>query len=203
VNLADARAELAGRGFDYLPGARMNLMLNNARNAFEDAWPFPWLQSVITGPPPLTIPDLKYVSMVKSVDTNDELLGLDFRQVAQDGTDLNLPGVPEYWWLEGPDPVTIMHVWPVSNAQISVAYIAESPELVDDDDQPLIPVRYQPIWIDLAVVQAYKDSDNFSGAQALTVDVNARLYQVIERYETRNRQNGHYITMRRPAAEDD
>jgi hypothetical protein len=203
VNLAQARAELAARGFDYLSGARQNFMLNNARNAFEDAWPFPWLESTITGAPPLLIPDLKHVRMVKDIATNRELLGLDFRQVAQEGTDLNLPGVPDYWWLEGPDPEAILHVWPVNDSPVEVWFMVESPELVNDLDEPLIPARYQPIWIDLAVVQAYKDSDNFPAAQALSADVNTRMYQVIERYETRNRQNGHYITMRWPWSEDD
>lgn len=203
MNLTDARTELAARGFDYLPASRMTLMLNNAKNAFEDAWPFPWLEATITGPAPLSIPDLKYVRMVKQVSTNCELIGLDFRQVAQDGTDLNLPGVAEYWWAEGPDPVPILHTWPVDPRDIWVAYTRESQELVNPLDEPLIPTRYQPVWLDLAVVQAYKDSDNFTAAQALGADVNGRMYQIIERYETRNRQNSHFITQRWPAAEDD
>lgn len=199
MNLTEARTELAARGFDYLSAGRMTTMLNNARNAFEDAWPFPWLEQTITGAPPLSLPDLKYVRMVKHVASDCELLGLDFRQVAQDGTDLDLPGMPEYWWLQA----SIMHVWPVATDAIEVFYTRESPELSDALDVPLIPVRYHPVWIDLAVIQAYKDSDNFTAAGALQGDVNQRMYQVIERYETRNRQNGHYISMRSPGSDDD
>ena len=102
----------------------MTIMLNNAKNAFEDAWPFPWLEQTITGPAPLSIPDLKYVRMVKHVASNCELLGLDYRQVAQDGTDLSLPGFPQYWWVEGPDPVSILHTWPVNTDSVSAAYTA-------------------------------------------------------------------------------
>lgn len=203
MNLSDARTELGARGFDYLSADRMTFMLNNAKNAFEDAWPFPWLEQTVIGPAPLALLDLKHVRMVKHVASNCELLGLDFRQVAQDGTDLNLPGVPEYWWLEGPDPVSLLHTWPVAPDSIEAFYTRESPELVNQLDEPLIPARYHPVWIDLAVVQAYKDSDNFPAATALSTDVNGRLFQIIERYETRNRQNGHYISMRSPGSWDD
>jgi len=203
VNLQEARGELAGRGFDYLSASRMTIMLNNAKNAFEDAWPFPWLERTVTAAPPLLIADLKYVRMVKHVPTNDELWGLDFRQVAQDDTDLTVRGLPGYWWLEdGPDVGAILHVWPVATDQISVWYTGESPELVNQIDAPQIPARYHPIWIDYAVVQAYKDSDNFTGAQALQSDINGRMLQLIERFETRNRQNGHFTNVRF-ASEDD
>jgi len=198
MTLSEARAELAGRGFDYLSAARMNFMLNNARNAFEDAWPFPWLpQKAVVGPPPLTITDLKYVRSVKHGD--DELYALDFRIVAQDGTDIDATGVPVYWWLEGPN---IIHTWPVDGSDITVYCTAESPELIADDQSPLIPTRYQPIWLDLAVVQAYKDSDNFTGAQALMADIGTRLMQVIERYETTNRQHAALIAYRSPSEDD-
>lgn len=200
MNLGDARTELAARGFDYLSANRMTLMLNNAKNAFEDSWPFPWLWETLIGPAPLTVADLKYVFMVKHVASDCELLGLSFRQIAQEGTDIDLRGVPEYWWLEGPN---IVHTWPVNTDPIEVFYIRESPELVNVIDEPLIPARYHPVWLDLAVVQAYKDSDNFAAAGQLSADVNGRLGQLIERYETTNRQNGHYITHRWPPAEDD
>jgi hypothetical protein len=203
VTLSEARQELAARGFDYVSGGRMTIMLNNARNAFEDAWPFPWLWKEITGPPPLTIADLKLVMMVKNAATHEELLGLDVRQAAQDGTDLNEGGLPAYWYVEGPDPDAILRTWPVGTAPLDVLYIAESPELANDLDEPLIPKRYQPVWLDLAVIQAYKDSDNFSAAQALSADVNGRLLQIIERYETRNRQHSPFISVRPPFALDE
>ena len=54
MNLSAARTELAARGFDDLAAARLTLFLNQARNDFEDAYPFPWLETVFaTGPAPL------------------------------------------------------------------------------------------------------------------------------------------------------
>jgi hypothetical protein len=64
------------------------------------------------------------------------------------------------------------------------------------DDTPLIPARYHGLWIDLAVCEAYKDSDNFPGAQALRGDVTLRMQDIITRYETRNRQHSPFVTVR-------
>ena len=75
-------------------------------------------------------------------------------------------------------------------------YLCESPELVADDDAPMIPPRYHPLWIDFAVVNAYKDSDNFAAAQALRADIYARLQDLIARYEVRNRQHAAPISVR-------
>jgi hypothetical protein len=129
-----------------------------------------------------------------------ELAGLDYRQIAQNGTDPDQPGTPAYWWLEGPN---ILHVWPVAAVTVSVAYLVESPELSDPDDTPLIPARYHPLWIDLAVVEAYKDSDNFTAAQALRADVNVRMYDLIARYEVRNRQHSRLTSWHAGLSEDD
>ena len=202
MSLGDAQSELAARGFDYLTASRMTIMLNDAKNTFEDTWEFPWLYGIASGPAPLDVSDLKYVLTVKTA-SDDELLGTDLRILAQDSTDLSLPGTPERWYLT--DDVgdrTTLRTWPTSDAALTVVYIRASPELSDVSDGPLIPARYHPIWIDLAVIQAYQDSDNFAGAQALRADVNQRLQDVIERYETRNRQHAEIIAIRNWSEDD-
>ena len=68
MNLGEARGALASRGFDYLSGGAMNLMLNRARNDFEDHWEWPWLRATATGPAPLDLADLKYVKRVAGPD---------------------------------------------------------------------------------------------------------------------------------------
>jgi hypothetical protein len=87
--LGEATQAVMDRGFDYLSAPRVYLMLNTAKDNFEDIWRWPWLDVVTTGPTPLTIADLKLVMMVKNALTADELLGLDMSQVMQDFTDLN------------------------------------------------------------------------------------------------------------------
>lgn len=203
MTLQDGQNELAGRGFDYLSPSRMTIMLNDAKNAFEDVWEFPWLQRLISAQVPVALTDLKYVVTVKTSNSycvpcdNNELLPIDVRQLAQGSTNLSQAGPPAYWYLiGGVDDEATMYAWPVSDTTLQIFYIAQSPELVDPTDRPIIPPRYRSIWIDLAVIQAYQDSDNFQAAQALQADVNTRLNAVIERYETVNRQMGSFIGQR-------
>lgn len=200
MNLADARAELAGRGFDYLSAGRMNIMLNRALGDFNDFWPWPWLWRRTTGAAPLTIPDLKFILDVSNADSGAELQGVDLRDLDVTTT----PGAPTQWWLDGPasDSSTTVRVYPEGDANLAVSYVADSSDLSADADTPDIPRRHHALWIDLAVIQAYKDSDNFPAAQALQGDVNAHLQALVERYETRNRQASQVMAIR-AGSEDD
>jgi hypothetical protein len=86
-------------------------MLNVGKDTFEDAYEWPWLWTPFAGPTPLTVPNLKLVLTVQGGRV--ELMGLDIRQVAQDGTDLTQTGTPLYWWIEGTDK---LHAWPGDGA---------------------------------------------------------------------------------------
>jgi hypothetical protein len=194
MDLAAAQVEMANRGFDYLSTDRRTFFLNQAKNTFEDIFPFPWLEDVATGTSPLTISDLKQVLYVSDTDHDRELLGLPAAQIIVDGTDLAETGTPSNWWLDGENTVT---VWPVSSsASLQVRYIKESDELVDPTNTPLIPARYHGTWIDLAVIRAYIDSDNYVAAQGLQQIVALDLSQIAQRYATRNDQNPGYQTIR-------
>ena len=177
------------RGFDYLSPGRLTIMLNNAKNAFEDVWEWPWLWRTLTGTAPLDA-DRPQARLHRHTPTGNELLGLDVRQIAQSGTSLQQTGTPQYWWLDGPDPYPVMHTWPAGPARARGRLHRRKPRTrPHDTDAPLIPPRYRPLWIDYAVVEAYKDSDNYQGAQALRADIDARMQDLIARYEVRNRQH--------------
>jgi hypothetical protein len=197
MDVAAATTAVEQRGFDYLPATRVLLMLNTAKDVFEDIWEWPWLQVLVTGPTPLEIADLKLVLSVRA--GNEELLGLDIRQVTQGISPINEPGAPEYWWIEGDH---VVHAWPGDGAEITVLHPIDSPELVAPTDTPLIPSRYHSLWLDLAICEAYKDSDNFAGAQALRADVMTRMQDVIMRYETRNRQHSPMMSVRSNNGDD-
>jgi len=204
MNLAEAQAEFAARGFDYLSPGRMTSMLNDAKNDFEDAWRFPWLEASVIAPAPLSLSDLKLVRYVQDVDRDLELYGVDVALIAQNGSPLDLPGAPTHWWLQGPDPAGVvrMNVWPVAAPNLQVRYVRESPELALGTDTPLIPARYHGTWLDLAVVQGYIDSDNFNAAAALRQIANQSLLSIIERYETVNRQHQRLMSARAPSEDD-
>jgi hypothetical protein len=193
MNVTQATAAVQARGFDYLSDDRVLLMLNAAKSTFEDIYEWPWLVTGAAGPTPLNVPDLKLILNVKTTDTIRELLGLDIRQTLLGDVNPLLPGVPEFWFIEG---ASTLHVTPGDGASINVIYVADSPELVAGTDTPRIPSRYHHLWIDYAVVEAYKDSDNFTGAQALRSDIAFRMQDVIMRYETRNRQHSPFMTVR-------
>jgi hypothetical protein len=193
VDLITARTEFKARGFDYLSDARANTMLNNAKNAFEDEWPWPWLETTTSGVAPFTISDLKYVLDVQTA-AGVELQGIDPKDA-----DLTA-GAADSWWLDG---TQTLRTSPVdASTSLAVRYVRFSPDLAASSDTPLIPSRYHPVWIDYAVVEAYKDDDNYQAAQALLAFIRAtRLPQLIETYVWRNRATTAYqeITF---AAED-
>jgi hypothetical protein len=187
VNLTQAIAELKARGFDYISDARATIMLNNAKNAFEDEFDWPWLETTTTGVAPLTISDLGAVLYVVDTTDGSELQGIDARDVVDVDTNVSTAGVPTSWWLDG---TGTLRTYPVSTtASLSVRYVKVSPDLSAGSDTPLIPVRYHSVWIDYAVAEAYKDDDRFNEAQALLNDVRQRrLPQIIDAYSARNRQ---------------
>lgn len=188
MNLGAAHAELAARGFDEVDTDRLRSFLNIARNQFEDAYPFPWLETATTGTSPLTISDLKHVLHVVDTTNHVELEGVTAAYiVAELGSDLTAQGSGLVWWLDGE---TSLKTWPAgSSAQLSVRYIKQSPELASDSDAPLIPARYHQTWIDLAVVRAHLDANATDLAANVRAVAGQDLAQIISRYETRNRQN--------------
>ena len=192
MNLGQAITAFKSRGFQYIDQddpTKSTRILNRARNELEDYWPWPWLRKTTTGPAPLAIPDLKYVLWVKD-STGNPVYGVDERDVDTDQT-----GAPDSWWLDGPDATgqTTIRFAPVGPGTFTVRYVMESPELSNSTDTPLIPSRYHPLWIDLAVVHGYRDDDNYAAAGSLAADLEARLLRLVERYETRNRQSSQFM----------
>jgi hypothetical protein len=191
MNLGQAQQELADRGFDYLAAPRMTTMLNRAVADFGDFYPWPWLRKTATGPAPLTITDLKYVLKVFDQSGN-EMFGMG----DSEDLDVTQTGTPDTWWIDDTSGSTVLTAYPVGTVTFSVRYVAEAPLLSASSDTPLIPARYHPLWVDLAVIRAYQDSDNFAAANALRQDTELALQRLVERYETRNRMNSQSILIR-------
>lgn len=191
MDLSAARTELKDRGFSFLTDARATIMLNNAKNALEDEFQWPWLETTATGVAPLTISDLKYVLYVVDTTNRVPLTGVDAVDITDRDAIITTTGAPDSWWLDG---ATSLKVYPASTSvQLSVRYVKFSPELSGGSDTPLIPVRYHQVWIDYAVVEAYKDSDRYTEANGLLGHIRQyRLPQMVELYGLRNRQNPGY-----------
>lgn len=194
MDLTAAIAEVKARGFDYLSDARCAVMLNNAKNALEDEFDWAWLETTATGTAPLTISDLKQVLSVVDTTNQTKLSGLDARDISDWDAIVTTAGTPEAWWLDG---TTTLRVYPTSTSvQLSVRYVKTSPELSGGTDTPLIPVRYHAVWLDYAVVEAYKDADRFGEASGLLGHIKQfRVPQMIEQYAVRNRANPGYAAV--------
>lgn len=191
MQLSQALVELKDRGFHYLKDPRLTLALNKGKDALEDEYTWPWLETSVAGAAPLTIPDLKVVQSVWIPGDKQVLVGVDPRDVPDIDGDITIPGQPLVWWLDG---LTTVRVYPVDASKtLQVRYVKHSPELVNDTDTPLIPPRYHSLWVDYAVVEAYADSDNFEQANALLNDIRGRrLPQLLEVFAARNRLNPGY-----------
>ena len=184
MNLTQAQAEMQARGFDYLDSSRLTNFLNRGLTDFEDFWRWPWLTKTATGAAPLTIADLKFVLKVYDAIGN-ELFGMSD---AED-LDYTLTGTPTSWWIDETSGSPVLTAYPVGAATLSVRYVAESTPLAGGNDTPLIPSRYHNLWIDLAVVHAYRDRDNFAAAGQLAATATRDLWTLVERYDSRNRMN--------------
>lgn len=197
MDLSAARDELRARGFDGLTDGRVNGFLNAGKNALEDVAPWPWLDASTSGTAPLTISDLKQILHVWMVSSNWSLQGAE-RGWLRDtyGPDLTLTGTASsssWWYLTG---LTTLSVFPAdTSSTFNVDYLRFSPELSADADEPLFPARLHPIWIDLAVVEAYLDSDEPQMAQMLRAKVDMRLDQEMGVFLARNRQNSDRQTI--------
>lgn len=191
MNLSEAIIELKARGASYLSNPRCTIMLNDAKNDFEDLFPWPWLEATTSGAGPLEISDLKQVLYVVDSDRDNVLEGTTSNNIimqepwndivsSSSGND-----VPYCWYIDGE---TTLSVYPASENNIYVRYIRYSPEL-SGTDTPLIPARYHNLWIDFAMVRVYRDSDDLNRANDLLTVCNQRLVAIYNDYGARNLQN--------------
>ena len=184
VNLSEAQAELAARGFDYLSASRMTLMLNDALQEIEDYWEWPWLRKVVSGPTPLQVSDLKTVLKVTDSSGN-EVTGIS----DYDDFDTALTGTPTNWWIDDTSGTPTFVAYPTGSLTLTVRYERDNTTLSAPTDSPDIPSRYARVWMDLAVALAYEDSDNFAAAAQIRNRATQRLNTLVERYETRDMQS--------------
>lgn len=108
MTLAEARAEVIARGFDYLTAARINNYLNRSLASLSAEASWPWLEGTLTGPAPVALTGAVDVRAIQScVDRNSQnvLVPIDRRTLTDSYPDLTTVGSPIYWYREGLDRV--------------------------------------------------------------------------------------------------
>ena len=182
MNLTALRTEFLARGEDFLDSAgttRQDYFLNTAYHRICESYDWPWLFADATGTAPLTITDLRTVHSVVDTTNNNKLVRLDRRQLQDLDPALTSTGAPTYYYR---DNETDIKVWPVSSVTLAVRYLKVPPSLALTTDTPLVPARWHNLIVDGAMVEAFKDSEDYNELNSLEAVFQQRLSQMKSTY---------------------
>jgi hypothetical protein len=147
----------------YLP--RGKRWINQSYLGLCEIYPWPFLEKTATGSAPVEIPDARAVLSVNAEDATG-LVYLDRRTLIDKVSDLDLPGSPAWYYLEGYDPLTV-NAYPAGPVTLDVRYLFVPPVLVNPQDRPIFPERFQELIVDGAVLKGYRDLDNWEAYQGM------------------------------------
>lgn len=165
---ADMQDEVFARGFQFHDDggaglARVKRWINESRGQLNGEARWEYLRGSASITAGGSIADLGTVENVRLPDSNDRpLTEIDssslFSMVSDDVAE------PLYWYREG----DVVNVWPVPSTlpALTVRYLKVESDLVADGDEPLVPDRYRPAIIELAVAKAYRDISAYADAAA-------------------------------------
>ena len=191
MTLAEIRAEVESRGYDYVSDSRLNLWIKQGYRWVCALEPWPFLETTVTGAAPLNISDL---SQVLHVSYDDEVLrGADYRDIRDMDPNLDDTGDPVMWYLEG----DTIKTWPDSTETLTVRYVRKPPELSSDSSTPLLPDAHHPLLVDYAVMAGLKDNDEYDQAQGLRAVIDAQVQDLRDQILVRNYQNPQQIVQTR------
>ena len=178
------QADLFARGFDYLNDggiglARVKRWINVAMQEVDSAALWPYLLGSTTSAAPVTISDLRRVESIQ--DTGSGYMNLAYRDrrlLVEDYGDLTQTGNPEWFYFSSQTQVS---VFPANTTNsLLVRYYKFAPDLVNTSDTPLMPDRFRPIIVELAVAKAYREDGDVQDEQDAMQEYQ-RLLQVMVR----------------------
>jgi hypothetical protein len=163
--------ELEARGFDYLSDLRLGYFVNAGRHELDMMEQWPYRLATASGAAPLTVTDLGTIEEVRDTDNAAATLEwIERRSVGANSTDLTQTGTPSWFYLDN----GVIRTYPVGGT-LEVRYYLRPPDLSGSTDLPLAPSQYHLLIVDIAARWAYKDSDNFQAAQALTPEIDRQV----------------------------
>jgi hypothetical protein len=189
MNLGELRVELGARGYDYLlqdqAGInRANRWINEGYTRdICDRQPWPFLEMTATGAAPLSVDDVRDVLSVVDFTNGSVLTATDRRDLTAIDPKNTGTGTPWSYVLDGLDTFS---TYPTSTTSLSVRYIGTPPLLANDADEPLVPVRFQNLIVDAAVIRALRDSDNWDAAAAAKQAFKEDLAEMEDAYFSRS-----------------
>ena len=182
MQLSDLRTEFVARGEDFLDSTgttRQDLFINTAYQRICEAFDWPWLYADATGASPLTIADMRTVLSVVDTTNNVKLTRFDRRDILDIDPAFTNNGNPTYWYR---DSDTKIVSYPTAAVTLAVRYLKIPPTLSSPTDTPLVPTRWHGLIVDGAMVEAFKDSEDYNELQQLESVFEQRLSQMKSAY---------------------
>lgn len=185
VNLSDLLEEVYARGFRQQSHTaagivRVTRWVNQAVEEINDYMPWPWLEATETGTAPLAVSDLKLVLSVTDTTNPNPLWPTSYEEVLEADPTLAATGTPESYYFDGQ---STLRVYPANTSDtISVRYVKTTAELAAAGDEPTIPEKYHDLIVDLAVLRAHKDKDNYDAVNVLRQLCDRELYRLSVNY---------------------
>lgn len=166
TTFAELRTAVADRGFTDLTTAQLGQLVNDACVELDSAFLWPYREASVTGVAPVAIADLGTVDEVIDGTTNCALDRANWDELVRAVGDVSLAGTPLYWYLAAPAGSTTIGTFPTGTGQVEVQYWRTTPVLTADSDEPLCPVAWRGLLVDIAAGAAYPDGETPPGLQA-------------------------------------
>lgn len=179
MNFAALKQEVADRGFDYLPDARLGFFVNAGYHELNSADLWPWKFSTQTTASwtsaAIALSNAERVtSVATSTDSFQTSTNLAPR-TAEDfyGWEDLTPGSPLYYVAQFTSTGLTVTPFPQSTTALGVraAFYARATDMSATSDTPSVPSQYHSTIVDIACREAYADSDNYEAAQALQAGI--------------------------------
>ena len=176
--LAELRAEVLARGFDYLDdtagATRLTRAINTAVSKVcrQDSWPF--LQATGSGDGELAIGAFYHHPEDVRCD-NRPLLRRTRQELAREGADFTRTGCAHSYFVDDGDTIV---PFPLDEGVISAVWRHRPDKLVNGDDVCIVPSDYDDVVIDAAVRELEKDRHNWSAVQALAVEFETQIAEM-------------------------
>lgn len=179
MNYPELKQELASRGFDYLSDTRLGQFINRACARLDNMYRWPYRETSGQGVAPVVVPDMGQIEAVTNETDNYALCESSYIDLVNQFGDLSTDGKPYYWYRASVNGDPLVVTYPTNTDLIGVQYWRRPPTLTGTDI-PLAPERFHLLYVDIAVQMAYRDNDNHAAAEALVVEVNRQIFEMIE-----------------------
>lgn len=194
MTFADLKTELVARGAendDDRAGFWINIAYRKIINAQD--WPFTEIVTIGTsGAGLVAITDVRKIITVGDVSDGGSgpgrrLKRISFPELVEDlgVEDVGETGTPEYWWMASGSILA----YPLGGT-IFVRYHKRVPELTGVTE-PIFDAEYHPLIVDRAMVEVYKDADEFAAAKEALNQYYIDLAEMTKDYQVFSREHGY------------